>query len=145
MITNVPLVYVDTLALTDASPAAGTCQIPAAVAVVTSVRVAPTGTTATATQFVPSTVPSNVTVPENVPVICHATAPPGRRVAVSQRRRVAVSPCPHAVMPPSRRVPPCPRATEPACPRATEPACPRVATPPCRRAAMSPCRRAPVP
>jgi hypothetical protein len=75
VITKVPDVYVETLALTAVNPDAFCCHSPAAVAVVASVRVAPIGTTAAATQFVPSTVASNVTVPENVPVSCHATAP----------------------------------------------------------------------
>jgi hypothetical protein len=71
----VPDVNAEHLALTDTSPAVFICHSPGAVAVVASVRVPPTGTTATATQVAPSTVPSKVTVAVNVPVICQASAP----------------------------------------------------------------------
>lgn len=53
-------------------------QIPVAVALVTAVAYAaccPTGIIDAATQLVPSTVASNVTVAESVPVICTDTAP----------------------------------------------------------------------
>jgi hypothetical protein len=69
----VPDVYVEHRARTCASPVTFCVHVPAAVAVLTSVRVVPTGITAAAIQLVPSSEASKVTVPEKVPVICHAT------------------------------------------------------------------------